>query len=165
MSILLAFPVLLVTLMLQMVVSNRLTLLHGSVDLVLLTLVAWALQDRVRTAWIWALIAGAAVSFISALPMYTPLVAYLAATGIARLLQRRVWQTPILALLVAVVLGTIFQNVFALAALQFVERPIPIQDGLRLVALPSLLLNLLLALPVYTVIADLANWVYPPLEE
>ncbi len=87
------------------------------------------------------------------------------ATGIARLLQRRVWQTPILALLVAVLLSTIFQNVFSLAALQFVERPIPIQDGLRLVALPSLLLNLLLALPVYTVIADLASWVYPPVEE
>ncbi len=165
MSVLLAFPVLLVTLMLQMVVASRLTLLHGSVDLVLLTLVAWALQERARTAWIWALIAGVAVSFISALPLYSPLVAYLVATGIARLLQRRVWQTPILALLVAVLLSTIFQNVFSLAALQFVERPIPIQDGLRLVALPSLLLNLLLALPVYTVIADLASWVYPPVEE
>jgi rod shape-determining protein MreD len=165
MSVLLAFPVLFVTLMLQMVVASRLTLLHGSVDLVLLTLVAWALQERVRTAWIWALIAGAVVSFVSALPLYAPLVAYLIATGIARLLQRRVWQTPILALLVAVVLATLFQNVYTLAALQFGERPIPLQDGLSLVALPSLLLNLLLALPVYTVIADLANWFYPPLEE
>ncbi len=69
MSVLLAFPVLLVTLMLQMVVASRLTLLQGSVDLVLLTLVAWALQERARTAWIWALIAGVAVSFISALPL------------------------------------------------------------------------------------------------
>jgi rod shape-determining protein MreD len=165
MATLLAFPVLIVTLMLQMVVASRLTLLHGTVDLVLLALVAWALQERVRTAWIWALVAGLAVSFISALPFYAPLIAYLVATGISRLLQRRVWQTPILALLVAVVLATIFQNMLSMAVLQFVDRPISFQDGLSLVALPSLLLNLLLALPVYVVIVDLANWVYPPLED
>jgi rod shape-determining protein MreD len=165
MSVLLAFPVLIITIILQMVIASRLSLLHGTVDLVLLALIAWALQERARSAWIWALIAGLAVSYISALPLYAPLIAYLIATAIARLLQRRVWQTPILALLVAVVLATVFQNVLSLAVLQFVERPIPIQQGLTLVALPSLLLNLIVAIPVYTVIADLAHWVYPPLED
>lgn len=165
MGTLLGFPVLLGALMLQMVVVNRLPLLHGTGDLVLLAVVAWAVQERVRTAWIWALIAGVAASFVSALPMYTPLIVYLVATAISRILTRRVWQTPILALFVAVFLATIVQNVASLMALQLFDYSIPLRDGLSLVTLPSLLLNLVLALPVYVVVVDLANWVYPPLEE
>ncbi len=165
MSVLLAFPVLIVTLILQMTIVSRLPLLHGTADLVLLTLVAWASQERVKNAWIWAVIAGLAVSFISALPFYLPLVIYVLAALVARLLQRRVWQMPFLALFVAVFVGTLLQNVISIAAFQFLDWPIPWQQGLSLVTLPSLLLNLLLALPVYTVVADLANWLYPPVEE
>lgn len=164
MSALLAFPVLLLAIIAQTVVVNRLPLLFGSADLVLLILLSWALQERVRTAWIWTIIAGIGVSFISALPLYLPVIIYLVATALARLLQRRVWQTPILALLVAVVASTLVQHVLSIVVLQFTGRAITWQDGLSLITLPSMLLNLFLALPVYTLITDTANWVYPPAE-
>ncbi len=165
MSILLAFPVLFIALLLQMTIVSRLPLLNGTADLVLLVLVAWSIKERVRTAWVWAVIAGAAVSFISAMPFYLPLVIYLLAALLARLLQNRVWQMPFLALFVAVFAATVLQNVISIAAFQFLDWSITWQQGLSLVTLPSLLLNLLLALPVYTVVSDLANWLYPPVEE
>jgi hypothetical protein len=35
------------------------------------------------------------------------------------------------------------------------------QEALSLVTLPSMVLNLMLALPVYILITDLANWLHP----
>ena len=58
MGALAAFPVLIITLMLQLAIISRLPLLHGTADLMLLVLVAWALQERVRTAWFGRCLAG-----------------------------------------------------------------------------------------------------------
>jgi hypothetical protein len=46
-------------------------------------------------------------------------------------------------------------------ALIFKGVPLPINDSINLVILPSTLLNLLLALPIYAIVSDLAQWVYP----
>ncbi len=156
-----AIPVLGILLMLQLAVVSRLPLIHGTADLILLALAAWSSQERVKSAWQWTVLAGVAVSVISGLPYFVPLAGYLLVTGIARLLQRRVWQTPILAMFVTTILGTILYQLLSIVALQASGTPIPFQQALTLVTLPSSLLNLILALPVYTVITDIAHWVYP----
>jgi rod shape-determining protein MreD len=160
-AILIAFPVLVVLLGLQIGIVSQLTLLNGSADLILLVLVAWGLQERVKSAWAWAVIAGLIVSFVSGLPFLTPLFAYLVATAIARLLQQRIWQTPVLAMFIATLLATLVQNIFSLIALQLNEVPIQLQVALTHVVVPSAFLNLLLSIPVYVVVSDLAKSVYP----
>jgi hypothetical protein len=105
--------------------------------------------------------AGLLVSFISALPVFTPLVGYLVITGIARLLQRRVWQTPILAMFVATVSGSLFYHIMSWFILSFSGMPLPLQDSVSRVILPAVLLNLLLSIPVYALITDMANWLHP----
>jgi rod shape-determining protein MreD len=157
----LALPVLVVLVILQTVVVSRLPLLLGSADLVLLALTAWALQERVKNSWIWTIIGGLLVSLISAVPFYAPLIGYLAVTGLARILQRRVWQTPVLAMFVATFLGTLITQGLSILFLKVNGVPIDLQDALRLVTLPSLLLNLILAFPVRAIMVDLAEWVYP----
>lgn len=147
--------------MLQLAIVSRLPLIHGTADLILLALAAWALQERVKSAWQWAFLGGVAISFISGLPYLVPLIGYLLVTGIARMLQRRVWQTPILAMYIITILGTILYQILSIIALQASGTPIPFQQALTQVTLPSSLLNVLLALPVYTVITDIAHWVYP----
>jgi rod shape-determining protein MreD len=161
MSGLLSFPVLILLLMLQMVVVSRLPLLAGTADLILLVLVAWSLHERVTTAWVWAAVAGLLVSFVSALPLFTPLVGYLVVTGIARVLQRRVWQTPILAMLVATVTGSLFYTFMSWFVLSFGGTPLPVQESISRVILPAVLLNLLLSIPVYALVTDMANWIHP----
>jgi len=144
-----------------MVVVSRLPLLAGTADLILLVLVAWALQERVTTAWLWAAVAGLLVSYVSALPMFTPLVGYLVVTGIARLLQRRVWQTPILAMFVATVVGSLFYHLLSWFLLTFSGTPLPVDESISRVVLPALLLNILLSIPVYALVTDMANLVHP----
>lgn len=156
-----AFPVLVIAAMLQLAIFSRLPLLHGTADLMLVILVSWALQERVRTAWVWTIIGGGLITLVSGLPFYAPIFGYLIATGLARLLHHQVWQTPILAMFVTVFAATLIYHALSLFMLQIAGRGLPLLDSLTLITLPSVLLNLMLALPVYTLITDLAHWIYP----
>lgn len=146
---------------LQTAIFSRLPLLNGTADLFLLVITAYALQERVTDPWLWAVIGGLVVSFITALPFPTTLVAYLFVTALALLLRRRVWQTPALAMFAIVFIGTLVVQGFSVAVLKIFGTPIDLGDAMNLVILPSLMLNMLLALPVHAMIADLVPWVYP----
>ncbi len=161
MPIILAIPILAFVLMLQTVVVTSLPLLSGFADLMLLVLVAWALQERVKSAWIWTAIGSLMVAFVSAAPWYATIGGYVAVTVMVRLLRRRVWQTPILVMFVVTFFGSIISQGITLVALLTRGAPLPLLDSLNLVILPGTLLNLLLALPVYAVVTDMAQWLYP----
>ena len=161
MSVLLALPILGALLILQSAVLSRIPLLHGTSDLVLLAILGWALQKRVRTAWHWAVIGGLMVGYASELPTAAVLIGYLAATGLALLLKQRVWQLPVLAMLIAVFFGTLIVHLLSIITLRIAQTPIPLLESINLITLPSVLLNLLLAIPFYTLFGDLANWLYP----
>ncbi len=161
MATLIAIPILSVLLIFQSAVVSRITLLHGSADLLLLAVVAWALQKRVDTAWHWSVIAGLMISFVSALPFGVALIGYPLAVGLALLLRQRVWQVPILAMFLATFFGTLATQAMALAILRLSGDPLPILQAFNLIILPSILLNLLLAVPAYALLGDLAGWLYP----
>jgi rod shape-determining protein MreD len=158
---LIAFPVLGIVVMLQIAIVSRLQLLSGSADLVLLVLAAWALQGRVSTAWEWGVLGGLLVGFVSGLPVFIPLIGYLLVVGMARLVQSRIWQTPLLAMFVVTFAGTIVIHVISLFTLRLAGDPLPVEDAFSLITLPSVLLNLLLAVPVYSMVRDFASWIYP----
>ena len=161
MPTLIAIPILLFVLMLQTIVVGTLPLLHGYADLMLVVLVAWGLQDRVKNAWAWTLLAGGMVAYVTALPWYVPVSGYLVVMLMARLLRRRVWQTPVLAMFLVTFAGSIVSQGFTLAVLVALGTPLQPLDSFNLVILPGTLVNLLLALPVYAIILDLAQWIYP----
>jgi rod shape-determining protein MreD len=158
---LIAVPVILLAVILQSAVVSRITLLSGVADLPLVMLAAWAMQDQVETAWHWAIAAGLLVGFVSGIYWLVPVFGYLVVVGLAQVLQRRVWQAPLLAMFTVTFLGTIGLSVFSLAALRLSGIPLSVADVFGLLTLPSILLNMLLAIPVYAVMRDLARWVYP----
>jgi len=158
---LIAFPVLTLAFILQMSIVRRVTLLSGAADLPLLLLAAWALQEEVASAWLWALLAGFISAFVSGLPPLAPLTAYLLIVGLARLIQRQVWRLPVLAMFTLTLLGTLILHLFSFLALQISGSPISLGDTLAFITLPGLFLNFLLAFPAYAAMRDLATWVYP----
>jgi len=161
MAVLVAFPILGGLLMFQSAVTSHIPLLHGTLDLVLLALAAWALQQRVDSAWQWALIGGLLFSLVSALPVGVMLLGYLGVVAIAELLKRRLWHVPVLAMLVTVFLGTLLTHGLSILALLLSGTPLPLLQSLNLITLPSLLLNILLSIPAYSLMGDLAGWFYP----
>ena len=142
------------------VVSNMM-LLQGTADLVMLAMIAWALQERVQTAWLWWVIGGLLASLASGLPFGVLLGAYGVVTGLALILRRRVWKAPILAMLATTFAGTVIVHVFSYLARLVTGANIPPMAAFELITLPSILLNLLLATPAYVLVRDLANWLYP----
>jgi len=158
---LIAFPILGALIILQSAVVSQIPLLQGTADLILLVVIAWALQKRVKTGIIWGIIGGLLVSIVSGLPFGTTIVGYLLAVGLALILRQRVWQVPILAMFITTFFGTMMVHLVALITLRVVGTPIPLLQSMNIVTLPSVILNMLLAIPVYAIISDLARWIYP----
>ncbi|HUG33135.1 MAG TPA: hypothetical protein VMJ90_00085 [Anaerolineales bacterium] len=159
-----AIPVILLAVLLQSAVVSRVTLLSGAADLPLIMLAAWSLQEQVDTAWHWAIAAGSLIGFISGIPWFVPLIGYLFVVLLARMLQRRVWQAPLLAMFLVSFIGTLMIHIFSVITLRLFGITLPVADIFGLVTLPAVLLNLLLAIPVYAVMRDLALWMYPSAE-
>ena len=161
MATIIAIPILLIMVILQSAVISQVPLLHGTADIILLIIVAWALQERVRTAWQWSLIGGLLVGYFSVIPVIIPIIGYVIITGISLVLRRRIWQIPFLAMLVVILIGTTLIQLGTTLYLNLSGTAINWLEAINLIILPSLILNLLLALPVYVIIRDLADWVYP----
>ena len=156
-----AFPLIGLAVILQSSIVSQVKLLSGYADLPLVVLAAWALQERVKSAWHWAVVVCVMVGFISSLPWPVYVIGYLAVVFIAQVLQRRVWQAPLLAMFSVTFAGTLFMHIFSFMVLRILGTPFSFGDVVGLVTLPSLLLNMLLAIPVYAVVRDLARWAYP----
>lgn len=146
---------------LQTTIFSQARLVSGAADLILLFLVAWSLQEHVKNSWLWTVIAGLLVSLASAMPLFAPLIGYLGVVGISKSLQRRVWRTPLLAMLIVVLLGTFFQHTVYVIVLLITGAPISWVQSLDSVILPSALLNLIFSLPIYAVANDLAGRIFP----
>ena len=148
--------------MLQISIIARINLLHGAADLVLLVLAAWGLQERVPAAWTWGIAAGLLVGFVSGAPWEIFLVGYLITVGLARLLANRVWQAPLLAMFSITLVGTVLLLLLTYFERSILEISLPFDRSFTQIILPSILLNLLLAIPVHALIHELASRLFPP---
>jgi len=146
---------------LQSAVFSRLTILAGSADLILLFLAAWSLQERVKNSWIWAAIFGLLISIVSAMPFFAPMIGYLGVVGISKLLQKRVWRIPMVAMIIVTLLGSFFQHSIYVVFLQVAGITLSWRQSLDSVIVPSVLLNLIFALPIFAIVNDLVGRIYP----
>jgi hypothetical protein len=161
MDTLIAIPILSLLVVLQSAIVSRLPLLHGTADLFLLVLIGWALQEPVKTHWQWSLLGGLIVGYASILPLTVPILTYMAITGVVLLVKQKIWENQIFAMFAMTFFGSLFSQGISALVVSIRGAPLPLIDTFRLIILPSLLLNLLLAGPVYAIMKDLAEWVYP----
>ena len=161
---LIAVPVILLAVILQSSIVSGVTLLSGYADLPLIMVSAWALQARVDTAWHWAIATGVLVGFVSGVPWVLPVVGYVAVVALAKILQLRVWQAPLLAMFSIALIGTLVIDTLVYSSIRLSGISIPFQDAFGLHTLPRILLNLVLSVPMYAVMRDLAHWTYPSME-
>jgi len=158
---LLAFPILALVVIIQTAIISRLQLLTGTADLMLVVLAAWALQEQVETAWHWAVLGGIMVAVISGVPFVATILGYLSVVVLARLVLKRVWELPIIAMFFVIFAGTLMFQILTYLALVISGETVPVSEAFSLIVLPSVLLNLLIALPVSVIMKDLAHWMYP----
>ena len=158
---LVAIPLLGLVVIAQSAIVPEFTLLSGYADILLVLLAAWALQEGVTTAYQWALLGSLMISLVSHLPWFIYAIGYIGMVLVARSLQKRVWQVPLLAMFTVTFLGTLVMHLMSFLYLSLFGGALSLSDALGLVTLPSLLLNLLVAIPIFGMMRDLARWVYP----
>ena len=158
---LISIPVMMILSVLQSTAISRLTLLSGSADIILLAVAAWGVKEKGYNAFLWALIGGLFTALITAMPLYIPIISYTFVALAARLLYSRIWQSPIIMLIIIVVAGTLFQHSLSIFYLQTTGSDMLFMTAFREITLPSLLLNFFFIFPTYVLISDLRRWVLP----
>jgi cell shape-determining protein MreD len=151
--------------LIQTTIASHIKLLHGTADLALLMLVALALQERFKPIWVLAAITGLLMGLISAIPIWLMVLCYLGVTAFTQLLQLRLWQIPILALITTVIFGTILIHQVSYGYLWINGTPLNWVEGFNYITLPSILINVLLAIPVFGMIGELIKTVSPEKSE
>ena len=155
---LISIPVMLLLSVLQMAAISRINLINGAADLVLLAIAAWGVKEKSSNVYVWAVVGGLLISFITGMPLLSPLIPYLFSAFITCKLAKILWQSPLLALIVSMIAGTLFQHFFYIVILQISGLNIGFIESMVNVTLPSLLLNFFFMFPVYVVINDIWVW-------
>lgn len=161
MEFFIAVPIFLLTAMLQSTSISRIPLVHGTADLSLLVLIAWGIHSRSNFAWVLAGGAGYIMSFFTQVNWLAIAGPYIFLIIITQLLHVKFWNSPLLVMLSMSVLGSLLMHSVTLVFLFFQEIPINFNQAFSEVMLPSVFLNLLLALPIYFLIKDILGWINP----
>jgi len=161
MSVILSIPTLGLIAILQSAVVSRLPLNHGTADLVLVVLVAIALQKNVSTSWQWSIVGGLFMDFLSGLPFGIFTGSYLLATGLALIIRERIWRFSFLMQLLVVFFGTIFSHALSFLVLFLQGSEISLGTVLQVVTLPSVILNFMISLPIFILTQDVLEQINP----
>jgi rod shape-determining protein MreD len=144
---------------LQLTIISRITIIDGNGDLILVIICAWASQENVRHAWLWGVVGGLLVGMISAAPWYVYVFVYLSITVTSRILVRRIWQAPLLALFLVIFLGSIMStSIIFIFRLLFDNLSLSIGNAFFEIILPSTLINMLLIIFIKPVIGHISKW-------
>lgn len=161
MSVIISIPVLVMISILQSAVISRLPLDQGVADLMLILLVAIALQKRVSTAWQWSIIGGMLIDFMSGLPFGIFSVSYLVATALAMVLRERIWRFTFLMQLLVVLVGTLVSQGLSYLVLFLQGATLPFVTVLQVITMPTIILNFMLSLPIYILTRDILDQFVP----
>lgn len=164
MEILIAIPIFLSAAMIQVTAISRIPLIHGTADLSMLVLVAWGIHSRSKYAWLWAIIGGIILGFFSKISWLAIVISYTIVILMTQLIHGRFWNSPMLTMLIMTIWGSLLLEAATLISLLFMDITFNINIAFEEIILPSIFLNLLLALPVYFLVKDLTHWIYPQVE-
>lgn len=159
-------PILLLGFFIQISIINQFEILSGFANLILLILICWATNTTDLSYLYWALFAGIIFSFISAVPPIIPIVSFIGASVISRRIAKVTWQVPIITLIFATMVGGLFEQFFSISSFWLASNfSLNIIGMVTNIALPSLFLDLLLVIPVNSIVRDIALWAMPKLQE
>jgi len=154
-------PLVILLVIVQTSVISRLDISYGMIDLVLVTLIAVGIHPKSRYIVYWFLFAGFLLAIISPVRLMYPLIPYVITGITVEILRKRIWRIPLLLMAILTFLGSLLTQIFAYLTIYFTQTQLPFTDSLFQVSLPSITLNILICIPVYLVIKDWGDTIFP----
>ena len=161
MTAVISIPILGMISILQSAVVSKLPLNRGTADIMLVVLVALALQKEVNETWQWSIIGGMFVDFFSGLPFGVFTISYVASVAVARFLRNRIWRFSFLMQLLVVLMGTLLSHAITIIILFIQGGLLELGTILQVVTLPSIILNFMLSIPVFIIVQDIIQQISP----
>ena len=158
---LISIPVVILLTFLQLSLSGKFMILNGFSDLIFIWMVAWIIQTKIKNSWLWLIVTISVMSFISAIPWYATAISYLIVLGIASFVKGRLWQSPLLSFLIVLIIGSLIYYFAGFISLKINGSMIQLSESFNRIILPSLVMNLVFALPIYLISRDMILWLYP----
>jgi rod shape-determining protein MreD len=147
----LSIPVLALAVIVQSTLIPEIQIGGAMPDLVLLLALAWTLMAGFQTGSIWAMVGGVLQDLVSATPVGTTSLALVIVVGGASLVLGRVNPRNLIYPALAAGPGTLAAHLVILVVLALTGRPVPLNDLLVHVTLPSMVYNMAVMVPVYRV--------------
>lgn len=161
MAILISIIVLTLAVMVQTSIIANIPLLHGIPDLIMLIILGWSVQRNARHFLIWTMIGGLLMGYVSETPLIIYVLTYLFVAVTGRLITYRLWESSLLTMFLLTIAGTVLLAI-ASYIIYFTQGVLlPVLDSINQIALPSLILNIILAVPIYYLMKDLAGLLNP----
>lgn len=166
MAILVVSLLIVFAMLLQVGIVSDIHLLQGSADLVLLMYVAWSINKKTENNLEIALIAGAFMSFVTAIPYWIVIPSYLAIFILNRLIILKFFDVSILKSVISILISTLGYLSISYVYLWIINgSTISIADAFGMVIVPSMLMNVAFSLPVFAVMREVISIFYPETEE
>lgn len=162
MAYLLGIPLLIVLAIFQSTVLGTFQFLEGRPDLILLAVIGWGLAGGSREALVWGLIGGIALDMLSGIPIGTTSITLILIAALVSVYEGRIWETNFLMPIGIVLLGSLLFHFMNLGVILLMGREIDWAYAVSRVILPSIFINLFLALPATQALRGIRNRFYPP---
>lgn len=162
MTYVIGIPAIALLAVLQTSLVSHLRLLEGRPDLVLLAIVAWALTGKDREAMILGFAGGLFLDAFSAVPLGVSSAALVMVAAMVSYSEGQFWGINPIMQLAAILVGSVLYYATIVFALVAVGQPVDLQQALGQIVLPSLFVNLILALPTVQIAESLHDVLHPP---
>jgi rod shape-determining protein MreD len=162
MGYLVGVPLLALLAVLQATVFGQFRLLDGAPDLILLAVVAWALTGQKVQAMVFGLAGGLMLDLFSGIPLGATSIALILSAFLVSFTEESFWEAHLLMPLTAVLVTSLIFHAVNLLVLLLMGRLPEINYALTQVILPSVFVNVILALPSAQLAESLEQSLYPP---
>lgn len=160
-EVIVGFPLLAIAGFLQIGVFGQIRLMNGAVDLIMLFIIGWSINERTKYSWILMIFGGLLMTFLSAMPMNGYLWMYAGIWAVIQFIKMRVWQMPMILMLFVTILGTIAVSAGTIGLLFLQNASIDPVQAFQQIIVPTLVMNILFSIPVYAFLNDIVNTIYP----
>ena len=142
----------------------HLRVVGGAPDLMLLMVASWALLAPHTEAFFWAFVGGLAQDLLSGVPLGTSSLGLLLVALLANMLQAQLYRSNVVIPLFVTLVGSVVFYLVVMGVLTLTGHAVDWIYNLVNITAPTVILNLILALPVFAVIRYLYERLNPRIE-
>lgn len=153
--------------MLQLGIFSNIQVISGKIDLIMLGVIAWILQKKtgITDILIYVITSVLILYFISAEPIVILLAFYGLMSVSIYWVKNNIQQIPIVSMLFSTAIFTFAHLTIFGVYLQLAGVQLEANEVFQTVILPSMLFNLIAAIPMFLLSNELQHLVYPYVEE